>query len=420
MVFLVVACSSSTLKYEKAEELKTNQEFEEAVKIGTVVESHLQTPIKVESPQAPQTTQASQTPISKGSAKSKTKKKVGTGKKSSKKTVAADSSKDKIGKGDSSSAKVQVPAVTAKSEISDKKDKLEKKEIALENSASTEKAASSEKVQTDGSASTESLSQSGVPAGVEAARRQPDIEDDAGFNGRRPLQDPFRVGEEVVHDVNYFKVSAGELRFKVEPFITVNNRKSYQYAMEIKTSPLFSNFYSVEDRVEIFVDFEDLVPRVFQLHVKESKQLREAKMLFDTDKNTATFWEKKVTKDHGEEEKKQHWEILPFTQNVYSAIFYMRNFQWETGKEYAFRVGNDNENLVFSGKALRREVLDTKLGPMKAIVVQPNIVLKGKFKPIGDNFIWLSDDDRKYVLRIESKIKIGTLVSEVVSINPGK
>lgn len=252
--------------------------------------------------------------------------------------------------------------------------------------------------------------------------RQPEIEDRAGFEGdsRRPMNDPFRVGEEVVHNVNYFKVSAGELRFKVEPFVMVNNRKSYTFAMEIRTSSLFSSFYSVDDRVETFVDYLDLVPRVFQLHVKESGQLREAKMLFNTEDNTATFWEKKVTKDNGEEEKKQHYEILPFTQNVYSAIFYMRNFQWDIGKEYAFRVANDKDNLVFSGKALRREVLDTKLGPMKAIVVQPNIVLKGKFTPIGDNFIWLSDDDRKYILRIESKIKIGTLVSEVISINPGK
>lgn len=252
-------------------------------------------------------------------------------------------------------------------------------------------------------------------------RRQPDIEDAAGFGtSRRPLIDPFRVGEEVLHDVHYFKVSAGTLKFKVEDFAQVNGRKSYTFAIEIATSSLFSSFYSVDDRAETFVDFEDLVPRVYQLHVKETNQLREAKMLFDVEKNTATFWEKKVTKDHGEEEKKQHWEILPYSQNVYSIIYYMRNFAWETGKEYSFRVANDNENLVFSGKALRREVLQTKLGPMKAIVVQPNIVLKGKFKPIGDNFIWLSDDDRKYILRIESKIKIGTLVSEVVSIKPGK
>lgn len=252
--------------------------------------------------------------------------------------------------------------------------------------------------------------------------RQPDIEDREGFGpgSRRPLVDPFRVGEEVVHNVNYFKVSAAELKFKVEPFAMVNNRKSYTFAMEIKTGALFSSFYSIDDRVETFVDYMDLVPRVFRLHVKESGQLREANMLFNTEKNLATFWEKKVTKDHGVEEKKQEWEILPYTQNVYSAIFYMRNFQWTVGKEIAFRVGNDKENLIFSGKAIRREVLSTALGPMKAIVIQPNIVLKGKFKSIGDNFIWLSDDDRKYVLRIESKIKIGTLVSEVISIKPGR
>ena len=252
--------------------------------------------------------------------------------------------------------------------------------------------------------------------------RQPDLEDRAGFEpgSRRPLADPFRVGEEVIHNVHYFKVSAGELKFKVEPFAMVNNRKSYTFAMEIKTGTLFSSFYSVDDRVETYVDYLDLVPRVFKLHVKESGQLREASMLFNTDKNLATFWEKKVTKEHGVEEKKLEWEILPFTQNVYSAIFYMRNFQWDIGKEISFRVANDKENLVFSGKAIRREVLDTKLGPMKAIVIQPNIVLKGKFKPIGDNFIWLSDDDRKYVLRIESKIKIGTLVSEIVELKPGR
>jgi len=251
---------------------------------------------------------------------------------------------------------------------------------------------------------------------VANAGRQPEIEDSEGFDGRRPIVDPFRVGEEVVHNVHYFKVSAGELKMKVEPFSTVNGRKSYTFAIEIKTSPLFSNFYRVQDRVETFVDYEDLVPRVFQLHVNETNSIRESKMLFDLEKNEATFWEKKVTKEKGEEEKKEQWEILPFSQNVYSAIFYMRNFKWETGKEYSFRVANEKENLVFSGKAIRREVLDTKLGPMKAIVIQPNIVLKGKFKPIGDNYIWVSDDDRKLVLRIESKIKIGTLVSEVIKI----
>lgn len=375
----LVSCSTSFLKYEKAADLKKNQEFEEAVKI-----------VKTEAPEAqPETTPAAEAAKAETPAKTPAKTDKTTSK-SAAKTPAKPSGK--------SSEKTP-----AKSAVK-----------TLEKTTTT--AAKSSKKTTKSSAKEEVKAE----AAAEPAVRQPDIEDSEGFNGRRPVNDPFRVGEEVVHDVHYFKVSAGELRMKVEPFAMVNNRKSYTFAVEIRTSSLFSSFYSVEDRVETFVDFEELVPSVFQLHVKESGQLREAKMLFDNEKHTATFWEKKVTKDHGEEEKKQNWEILPYTQNVYSAIYYMRNFKWETGKEYSFRVGNDNENLVFSGKALRREVLNTKLGPMKAIVVQPKITLKGKLNPIGDNFIWLSDDDRKYILRIESKIKIGTLVSEVVSINPGR
>nr|BFD62587.1 hypothetical protein BdHM001_12680 [Bdellovibrio sp. HM001] len=354
---LFSACSTSFLKYDKTDQLKKNEEFEEAVKIvkQPVPESAETTPSAP--PVAPEKTEpVKPVPPSKAAVKTPEKK-----------------------------AAAQISKTPAK-----KTDNPKGKKMAEKSSVS------------------------------EVAVRQPELEDSVGFNGRRPLVDPFREGEEVVHNVHYFKVSAGELRMKVEPFAMVNSRKAYTFAVEIKTSSLFSTFYSVEDRVETFVDYEDLVPRVFQLHVKESGQLREAKMLFDTDKGLATFWEKKVTKEDGEKEKKETWEILPYTQNVYSAIFYMRNFQWETGKEYSFRVGNDKENLVFSGKAIRREVLDTKLGPMKAIVVQPNITLKGKFKPIGDNFIWLSDDDRKYILRIESKIKIGTLISEVVEIKPGR
>jgi hypothetical protein len=279
-------------------------------------------------------------------------------------------------------------------------------------------------VKTDKKATAKSAKKGAKPSVAAAptapTRRQPEIEDDAGFNGRRPIVDPFRVGEEVTHDVSYFKMSAGEMKFKTLPMATVNGRNSYKHNIAIKTISLFASVYTVEDNVDIFMDYDEVVPTVFELHVKESGQLREAKMLFDNVKKLATFWEKKVTKQDGEEEKRDQWELEDYAQNVYSAIYYMRMFQWEVGKEYAFRVSNDKENLTFSGKALRKEVLDTKLGPMKAIVIQPNITLKGKFKPIGENLIWLSDDEHKYILRIEAKIKIGTLVSQVVSIKPGK
>lgn len=258
-----------------------------------------------------------------------------------------------------------------------------------------------------------------TPAGP--PKHEPDLEDGGGFVGRRPIVDPFRVGEKVVHDVSYFKLSAGELTFHVGPYATVNGAKAYNFTTSIKTYPKFSSLvYAVDDKAVTLLDFDTLVPRVFTLHVKETGQLKEARSIFDFEKMRATYWEKKVTEKNGAEEKKLDWEILPYSQNVFSAIFYMRLFKWDNGKEYSFRVADDGENIVFKGKAVRRETLETEAGTFPTVVVKPEITVKGVFKPMGDIFIWLSDDDRRLVLRIESKIKIGTLVSEAIRIDTGR
>lgn len=258
-----------------------------------------------------------------------------------------------------------------------------------------------------------------APVGVDKkGRRQPELESDIGFNGRRPIKDPFRVGEKIVHQVHYYSISAGKMWLEVKPFATVNGRKTYNFAMNIRTSDWYSGIYSVDDKATILMDYETMVPTVFTLHVKETGQLKEARMLIEP--GQATFWEKKVTEKHGEEERRLSWEIPEYTQNLFSGVYYMRAFHWDVGVENAFRVADDNENLIFRGKAIRKEKIKTAAGEFNAIVIQPQVELKGKYKPVGDIFVWLSDDDRKFILKIESKIKIGTLVSEIVELNRGK
>lgn len=251
--------------------------------------------------------------------------------------------------------------------------------------------------------------------------REPSIEDAEGFEGRRPVQDPFVVGERIKHEVfyNFFKITAGEMTYATLPFKTVNGRKAYQFEIELKTTSLFSSFYAVDDRVNILVDYDLWVPRLFTLHVKESSQLREGRQYFDFENNKARYEEKKITSKKGVEEKKQEWELAPYSQNVFSLIYYMRLFAWKDGRDYSFRVADDGENLVFKGRVVEREILKTPIGELKAIKIKPEITVKGAFKPVGDIFIWLSDDARKIPLRIESKIKIGTLVSEILDYQPG-
>jgi hypothetical protein len=255
-----------------------------------------------------------------------------------------------------------------------------------------------------------------VPVG-----RQPDIEDSEGFdNKRRPLVDPFRVGELVEHEVSYLGATAGTIQFKVRPYAVVNGRKSYNFFIDLKSNSFFSRVYAVDDQVQTYVDYETLVPHVFKLNIRDSGQVKEAQSYFDNVNLKADYWEHRYTEKHGHEEKKTNWSILPYSQNPFSAVFYMRVFKWVVGKEYVFRVADDEKNVTFKAKALEKTVLNTEAGKFNAIKLKAEVHSRGNLAKATDFYMWISDDDRKYILRIEVKLPIGSLVSEAVDIEEGK
>ena len=258
-----------------------------------------------------------------------------------------------------------------------------------------------------------------APPEARPTHRPPDIEDDEGFLGRRPVVDPFRVGEKTTLQLSYFGVVAGDLEMGVGTFASVNGRKAYRFTAKANSRSLFSMIYAVDDWAETFVDHETLVPSTYALHVKESKQLREQRMYFDWRAMQAHFWDKRVAKDSGVEEKKLDWEALAFSQTIFSGPFYLRTFALSPGKKLAFRVANEGKNYVFTGEVLRRETIATPAGTFQTVVVRPQIQLGGVFQPVGEILFWLTDDDRKFFVRIESKIKIGTIVGVAKSIERG-
>jgi hypothetical protein len=365
ILMLSVSCATKILTYDKTQELQKNHEFEEAVKI-------VETPVVNESIVPAATTTAD-----------KNKNLI---------TSAGQSATVKQDKNKSKEAKKIKPTVK----------KTAKTVTNSDSKSATNSTAANEEV---------------------IIRRPPDVESDLGFSGgfqnRRPAKDPFHVGERVQHEVSYFAMKAGTLEFMTRPFAQVNGLQNYQFRMAIKTGSFFASVYSVDDYVDVLMDFEKMIPSVFALHVRETSLLRESRMLFDHNLKKATFWDKKVTAKDGEENIKKEWEISDYAQNVYSTVFYLRTFHWDVGVTNSFQVSNNGENLLFKGTAIRKEKLETAVGTFNTIVIRPELELKGKFQPIGENLIWLSDDDRKFILRVEAKIKIGTLVSQVIELNPG-
>lgn len=309
------------------------------------------------------------------------------------------------------------PKKSDKSKKSDKIEKLDSTTKPIKTAKPSEVDKSSEVAIVDKTLiEAESSEESAVPL-----KRAPEYESSVGFppGSRRPIKDPFRVGEKITMIVSYFKAKAGEMTLEVRPFVEVNGQKSYRWYTSLKTVGVFSSFYSVDDWSETMANFESLVPNVFTLNVRESSQLKQAKGYFDNKTLKAKYYEKKYTEKKGQEEKRQEWLTLPFSQNVFSAAFYMRIFTYEVGKEYVFNVADDEKNVLFKAKCLRKEKIELQAGVFDTIVIRPNFEINGVFKPMGEILFWLSDDDRKLLLRIESDIKIGTIVAEALSVERG-
>jgi len=251
--------------------------------------------------------------------------------------------------------------------------------------------------------------------------RQPETEDSEGFNNqRRPPVDPFRVGESVTHDVKYLGATAGQMVLKVNPFAVVNGKKSYNFVIELKSTSFFSKVFAVDDKVQTFVDYDTLVPHVFKLDIRDSGQVKEAQAYYNAETLTADYWEHRYTEKHGHEEKKLSWSILPYSQNPFSAIFYMRVFKFTVGREYHISVADDEKNVVFKAKAIERAKISTDAGTFPAVRLKAEIYSRGNLAKASDFYLWVSDDDRKYILRIEVKLPFGSIVSEATKIVEGK
>ncbi len=386
LTLIATGCGSLRLTDKEMKEIKTNKVYEQEIKVEEFKPA------------------AEPTPTEADAAKPESKKQTAGEKSAAPQEVApaagSDKKKGAEGSSGTTGTKSEAPAAV------DKK--------------SDTKSMKTQSPKPEAPAATPELKKAAVKTEASAKKRQPELEDSEGFVGRRPVQDPFHVGEKVVLDLSYFSVSAGTLTIETLPFKLVNGRKSYHFRLHAKSNDMFSFFYTVNDMAETFVDFEELIPYNYVIKMNQSKQVGENKALFDWNTNTGYTWERSVLKGKGKKEKDFQWELEPYTQNVLSAIFYLRTFTLIPGKSFKFRVGHRGKNMIMTAKVVRREKLKTGAGTFDSVLVIPTIELDGVFKPVGDIQLWLTDDEHKQLIRLESKIKIGTIVGSATELVRGQ
>jgi hypothetical protein len=212
----------------------------------------------------------------------------------------------------------------------------------------------------------------------------------------------FGAGERLVFDISYGVVTAGEAVITVSPD-SVAGRACYRVDVRIYSLPSFSWIYKVEDLYVTYIDREAMVPWKFEQHIREGGYRRDFIAEFDQIAHRAKTTE-------GE------YPIPPYVHDIMSAFFYVRTLDFSgavKGDILWLQNFYKDRTYELGVKFLGRQEEVVEAGTFKTIVLEPMVREGGLFKSEGRIVIWLSDDDRKIPIRVNTKVVIGSIDTEL-------
>jgi hypothetical protein len=214
---------------------------------------------------------------------------------------------------------------------------------------------------------------------------------------------PFVVGERLSYDVHFGPVKVGTGTMEVRGIDTVRGRPAYHTVFRISGGiPL----YSVDDVFESWFATDDLASLRFVQDQNEGSKEREHRY--------EIYPERRTYDDLTDDKPEQPSVADPLDDG--SFVYFVRTLPLDVGKTYEFhRYFKPDRNPV-TIRVLRRERVKVPAGTFNAVVIQPVIKTKGVFSEDGRAELWISDDSRRVILQMKSRLSFGSLDLYLTSI----
>lgn len=221
-----------------------------------------------------------------------------------------------------------------------------------------------------------------------------DAQEGNGDPGRVPV--PFRTGEVLVYDVKFGAIKVGNGGMRVVGLDTVRGREAWKVRFSISGGTFF---YKVNDVYESWMDVTTLNSLRYKQDTDQGS--RERERLYEIFPERAVF----------NEVHKRNREMPSVHEPLDdgSFMFFIRTVPLEVGRTYEFnRYFKPDRNPVRI-RVLRKERVKVPAGTFDAVVLQPIIKTSGIFSEGGQAEIWLSDDEKRIMVQMKSRLSFGSL-----------
>ncbi|RYY99603.1 MAG: DUF3108 domain-containing protein [Chitinophagaceae bacterium] len=212
----------------------------------------------------------------------------------------------------------------------------------------------------------------------------------------------FQSGEVLAYNVYYsiigIYVNAANATFTVNQE-RLNNRPVYHITGVGKTTSSLEWVSKVNDRFETFMDTGTLQPYKFVRNIQEDSYKKFETVTFNRNAGTA------ITNEGV-------YKVPGCVQDVVSALYFARNINFDKYKEgdkINFNMFLENEVYNMYIRYLGKENIKTRYGKFRAVKFKP-LLIKGTVFEGGEKMtVWVSDDENRIPLRVESPLKVGTI-----------
>jgi hypothetical protein len=212
---------------------------------------------------------------------------------------------------------------------------------------------------------------------------------------------PFAVGERLDYEVRFGSLKVGNGSMEVQDIQDVRGRPSWHATFKYSGSMML---LKVNDSHETWFDVETLSSRRFYQNIDNPG--------YDRQRRYEIFPERGMFKEGDKAEEPTVQQPLDDA----SFLYFVRTVPLVVGETYEFnRYFRPDRNPV-RVRVLRRERVKVPAGEFDAIVIQPVIKSKGLLGEGAHAEVWLTDDDRRLMLKMQANLGPASLSLHLKSV----
>jgi hypothetical protein len=230
----------------------------------------------------------------------------------------------------------------------------------------------------------------------------------------KPRIEALRAGEILTYAVSWSEiVTAGIAVMEIKEGTLPDGKQVLRFIVTTHSKGLVDKFYRVNDRLESVFDPKIMQSLKLSLNASHGKKKRRRELVFDHENKTVIS---RLNDDPPET------IIIPDqVQDALSSLYYLRTRDdLIVGKTIVIPVHDSGKNWSVEVQILGRDKVTTSAGKFTTIKVRTFPKYEGVFMSKGEIFVWFTDDSRKIPVLMKSTISIGSIVSTLAKIEPGK